>query len=162
MGVWRGWGGVLRGQRRSPGGPDGLAAREREQTLAVRLILAGAGALHVGDCNFGVWRVVRAAVQSGGHALVRLTGVRAGKVAAGRRLQAGLDLAVTWTPTRHDQVDRGLQEEPVAERLVVARVTRRGFRPQQLFLFTTLSDATTYPPERLVARNWWRSWPRSG
>ncbi len=123
-----------------------------EQALAVRLILASAAAaLHVGDRNFGVWRVVRAAAQSGGQALVRLTRVRAGKLAAGRRLKPGLDLAVEWTPSRHDQVDRGLKKKSVAGRLVVVRVRRRGFRPQTLCLFTTLVDAAAYPPERLVA-----------
>jgi hypothetical protein len=44
-----------------------------EQALAVQWILSSAArALYVGDRNFGVWRVVRACVQTGGHALVRL------------------------------------------------------------------------------------------
>lgn len=124
-----------------------------EQTLAVRLILAAvARALYVGDRNFGVWRVVRASVQAGGHALVRLTGARAGRLAAGRRLRAGLDLALDWTPTRHDQVDRGLKKQAVAGRLVVVRVSRRGWRTQTLLLFTTLTDAAAYPPAWLLAQ----------
>lgn len=123
-----------------------------EQTLAVRLILAAAArALYVGDRNFGVWRVVRACAQAGGHALVRLTGARAGRLAAGRPLRPGLDLAVVWTPSAHDQVDPGLQKEAVTGRLVVVRVARRGWRPQTLILFTTLTDATAYPPARLLA-----------
>ncbi len=49
-----------------------------EQALAVQLMLAAAKrVLYIGDRNFGVWRVVRAAVQGGGHALVRLTKVLA-------------------------------------------------------------------------------------
>jgi len=124
-----------------------------EQTLAVRLILAAAArALYVGDRNFGVWRVVRACAQAGGHALVRLTGARAGRLAARRRLQAGLDLAVHWAPTRHDQVDRGLKKGAVAGRLVVVRAARRGWRPQTLVLFTTLTDAHAYPPAWLLAQ----------
>jgi hypothetical protein len=122
-----------------------------EQALAVRLILASQPALHLGDRNFGVWRVVRAAVQSGGQALVRLTGARAGKLAAGRRLKPGLDLAVAWTPSAHDQVDRGLEPKGVPGRLVVVRAQRRGFRTQTLLLFTTLTDALADPPERLLA-----------
>jgi hypothetical protein len=98
-----------------------------EQALAVRLILeAAAHALYVGDRNFGVWRVVRACVQSGGHALVRWTGTRAAKLAAGRRLRPGLDLAVDWTPSAHDQVDRGLKKQAVTGRLVVVQAVRRG------------------------------------
>ena len=124
---------------------------QSEQALAVRLLLAAAKrALYVGDRNFGVWRVVRAAEQSGGEALVRLTRARANKLAAGRRLRSGLDWAVNWIPSAHDQVDRGLKKAPVPGRLVVRRVHRRGYRPQTLFLFTTLRDAAAYPAQRLV------------
>jgi hypothetical protein len=129
-----------------------------EQALAVRLILAQAAhALYVGDRNFGVWRVVRATVQGGGHALVRLTGVRAGKLAEGRKLRPGLDLALQWSPTRHDQVDQGLHKQSVPGRLVVVRVQRRGWRAQTLYLFTTLSDATVYPPAWLL-QQYGRRW----
>jgi len=123
-----------------------------EQTLAVRLILAAARALYVGDRNFGVWRVVRACAQAGGHALVRLTGPRAGRLAGGRRLTPGLDLAVHWTPTRHDQVDRGLKKQAVAGRWVVVRAHRRGWRAQTLYLFTTLTEADAFPPSWLLAQ----------
>jgi hypothetical protein len=122
-----------------------------EQAMAVGLILAARPALHLGDRNFGVWRVVRAAVQSGGQALVRLTGARANKLATGRRLKPGLDLAVEWTPSPHDQVDRGLAKKGVAGRLVVVRAQRQGFRTQTLFVFTTLTDPVAYPPQRLLA-----------
>ncbi len=129
-----------------------------EQALAVRLILAAAArALYVGDRNFGVWRVVRACAQSGGHALVRLTRARANRLAGGRRLQPGLDLALAWTPTRHDHADRGLKRRAVAGRLVVVRVARRGWRAQTLYLFTTLTEAQTYPPAWLV-QQYGRRW----
>jgi hypothetical protein len=77
-------------------------------------------------------------------------------LASRRRLLPGLDLAVQWTPTRHDQVDPGLLSKSVAGRLVVARVKRRGFRAQTLYLFTTLTDVAAYPPERLVRLYGWR------
>ncbi len=121
-----------------------------EQALAVALILDSSPALHLGDRNFGVWRLARAAVQSGGQALFRLTGARANKLAAGRRLKRGLDLAVEWVPSAHDQVDRGLKKQGVAGRLVVVRAQRRGYRTETLFLFTTLTDSVTYPPQRLL------------
>lgn len=123
-----------------------------EQALAVRLVLAWTQqALHLGDRNFGVWRFVRAARQSGGQALVRMTRARANKLAAGRRLKTGLDLLVNWTPSSHDQVDRGLKKESVRGRLVVVQVRRPRYRPQTLFLFTTLLDVEAYPPQRLLA-----------
>ena len=129
-----------------------------EQALAVRLILAAATrALYVGDRNFGVWRVVRACAQSGGHALVRLTRARAGRLAGGRRLKAGLDLALDWTPTRQDQVDRGLQKQAVAGRLVVLRGQRRGWRTETLYLFTTLTETPAYPPAWLL-QQYGRRW----
>ena len=55
-----------------------------------------------------------------------------------------------WAPSAHDQVDRGLQKQAVAGRLVVVRVQRRGWRTQTLYLFTTLTDATAYPPAWLL------------
>ncbi len=122
-----------------------------EQALAVQLILEAAQRLlYVGDRNFGVWRVVRAAVQGGGHALVRLTLVRARRLCGCKRLPAFLDLPLTWSPSAHDQVDPGLQARPVAGRLIILKAQRRGHRPQTLYLFTTLTDAQAYPPQRLL------------
>jgi hypothetical protein len=122
-----------------------------EQALAVQLMLEAAKAvLYVGDRNFGVWRVVRAAVQSGGHALVRLTKVRARRLYGKKRLPSRLDLPVLWAPTAHDQVDPGLKKEAVAGRLLILRVHRRGYRAQSLYLFTTLTAVEVYPPERLL------------
>jgi len=124
-----------------------------EQALAVRIILrAAARALYVGDRNFGVWRVVAAGAQSGGHVLVRLTCCRAGRLAGGHRLKPGLDWAVNWAPTRHDQVDCGLRPTAVAGRLVVVRGTRPGWRTKVLYLFTTLTDRTAYAPAWLLAQ----------
>jgi hypothetical protein len=128
-----------------------------EQALAVQLILQAARpVLYVGDRNFGVWRVVRAALQSGGHALVRLTQVRARRLLGRKRLPAFLDRAVVWTPSDHDQVDAGLGKEPVPGRLLILKAHRPGFRPQNLYLFTTLTDVQAYPPQRLLELYGWR------
>lgn len=128
-----------------------------EQALAVELLLEGAKrALYIGDRNFGVWRVVRAAVQGGGHALVRLTQVRARRLLGTKRLPAFLDQAVVWSPTSHDQVDTGLRKEPVTGRLIIIKAARRGYRSQPLYLFTTLTDVQAYPPQRLLELYGWR------
>jgi hypothetical protein len=122
-----------------------------EQALAVELMLAAAKrVLYIGDRNFGVWRVVRAAVQSGGHALVRLTKVRARRLLGRKRLPAFLDQALVWYPTAHDQVDPGLCKEPVSGRLLIIKAQQRGYRPQTLYLFTTLTDVAAYPPKQLL------------
>ena len=127
------------------------ALSQSEQALAVQLLLAHGGprCLWVGDRNFGVWRVVRAATQSGGQVLVRLTASRA-RCLAGRRLRSHLDQRVQWRPPRHDQVDAGLECLPVVGRLLAVVLRRRGFRPQTLRLFTTLVDVAAYPAAALL------------
>ena len=128
-----------------------------EQALAVQLILAAAKRLlYIGDRNFGVWRVARAAVQGGGHVLVRLTQVRARRLWGRKRLPAFLDLALVWSPSAHDQVDPGLEKQPVTGRLISIKTQRRGYRPQTLYLFTTLTDVQAYPPQRLLELYGWR------
>jgi hypothetical protein len=125
---------------------------DSEQAQLVRLMLFGGvsswpGAatgsiLWMGDANFGVWRVVAAAGQSGQHVLVRLTQVRAAKLAASvsHRLNDGLDLKLFWEPSRHDQADRGLKRVGVEGRLIVKSIHAKGFRPIELMLFTTIDS----------------------
>ena len=128
-----------------------------ERALAVQLMLEAAkSVLYIGDRNFGVWRVVRAARQSGGHALVRLTQVRARRLLGQKRLPQVLDLARQWSPSAQDQVDPGLRPEPVAGRLIILRTLRPGWRAQTLYLFTTLTEVQTYPPQRLLEMYGWR------
>lgn len=122
-----------------------------EQTLAVSLILRGAaGMVWVGDRNFGLWRIARAAVQAQSQVLVRLTETRARRL-LGRSLSAGLDQAVCWTPSRADQIDPGLEALAVEGRLLALLIRRAGLREQWLYLFTTLTDPVRYPAEELLA-----------
>ena len=139
------------------------AITDGEQAQAVRLILYGlshlprASVLWLGDRNFGVWRVVAAAWQRQSQVLVRLTAARAAKLAGGQRLLAGLDLPVSWSPSRHDVRDRGLTAVTVPGRLLVVACARPAFRPQLLYLFTTLTDPVVYPAADLAAlsaRRW--------
>lgn len=128
-----------------------------EQAMAVQLMLQAAQrVLYIADRNFGVWRVVRAASQSGGHALVRLTQVRARRLFGKKRLPGFLDLALQWIPTSHDQVDPGLSKKPVHGRLICLKASRPGFRPQTLYLFTTLTDVQAYPCQLLLQMYGWR------
>lgn len=80
-------------------------AADSEQAQTVRLILCGcaslppalpASVLWMGDANFGVWRVVAAASQSGQHSLMRMTIPRAKKLAGAVPLTPGLDLSAIW------------------------------------------------------------------
>lgn len=102
----------------------------------------------VGDRNFGVFMMAQATRHYQGYALFRLTRVRAQKV-AGRVLRAGDDMPVNWSPSRHDQVHAEMSSAPIVGRVVCYRVARKGFRPQKIFLFTTLLDPTVYTVEAL-------------
>lgn len=104
--------------------------------------------VHVGDRNFGIFMMAQATRHYQGYALFRLTGVRARKI-AGRRLRAGDDVPVNWSPSRHDQVHAEMSNAPIQGRVVCYRVERKGFRPQKIFLFTTLLAPTVYTIEAL-------------
>lgn len=119
-----------------------------EQALACKIIVDAAGeCLFVGDRNFGVFRIVQVARAAGKHVLVRMSDVRAAKL-LGAPLRAG-DFALTWKPTRHDQLQPNSCKEPIAGRLIVTCLDRAGFRPQWLCLFTTLTDTQQYRQEEL-------------
>jgi len=125
-----------------------------EQALSARMLLERCwkGWLLVGDSNFGVYSVVRAMVAAQAQALVRLTAVRARKLArsAGLTLKPGLDATLEWVPSRQDQCTDNLARTPIAGRLLAVRVAPRGFRPFVLYLFTTLVDPLKSPAEELA------------
>ena len=122
-----------------------------EQALACQIILRWAlqACLFIGDRNFGVFRMAQTARAVGAHALLRLTQCRARKL-LGRSLRLG-QYAVTWSPTRHDQLEPGCSPDPVEGQLLVVLIQPKGFRAQTLYLFTTLPLGADYPLEELVA-----------
>jgi hypothetical protein len=125
-----------------------------EQALSAQLLAQRSwqGWLLAGDRNFGVYSVARALVAAQAQALLRLTEVRARKLAraAGSTLKAGLDVPMRWVPTRHDQCPADLTPTPVAGRLLAVRVAPAGFRSFTLYLFTTLRDPQRYPAAELA------------
>ena len=125
------------------------ATRLSEQTLACEIILRTLGScLFLGDRNFGIFRIVQTARQVHKQVLLRMTDVRAVKL-LGHALSAG-DFQVTWKPTRHDKLQPGGSPDPVAGRLIIARLDAPGFRPHWLCLFTTLTDTVAYRSQDLV------------
>jgi hypothetical protein len=120
-----------------------------EQVLACQIILAArAKSLFIGDRNFGIFRVAQAARQAGQAVLLRMTEARARKL-LGRALSAG-DHAVHWQPTRQDKLQPDCAKDPLAGRLLVARIQRKGFRSLSLCLFTTLPKTADYSLPELV------------
>lgn len=130
------------------------ALKRSEQSLCASMLKSHswAGWLLVGDRNFGVYSVARSLVAAGGQGLLRLTEVRAAKLAhsAGLKLRPGLDAPLRCAPTGDDQCPEGITPEPVTGRLLVVRLSRAGFRTLTLYLFTTLLDPIDCPAQQLV------------
>jgi hypothetical protein len=132
-----------------------------EQALSFSLLLPRTWKLWLllGDRNFGVYSVARAAVAAQAHVLLRLTQARATKLArtAGLKLAPGLDAPIRWSSSSHDQVPEGLARTPVQGRLVAVLIERPGYRSFTLYLFTTLLDPLACPVHQLAqlyAQRW--------
>lgn len=125
-----------------------------EQALCTQLLLERSwkGWLLAADRNFGVYSIARTLLAVQAQGLLRLTKVRARKLAhsAGLKLKTGMDAPIDWVPTSHDQCPSGLTCTPVPGRLVAIRVSPRGFRSFTLYLFTTLIDPLQYPAQELA------------
>ncbi|NJP05324.1 MAG: IS4 family transposase [Chloroflexaceae bacterium] len=113
------------------------------------------GALYVGDAHFGIYWVAQV-TQALGHQLIAR--LQASRFHALRRTvvgpspcTSGQDWEVTWTPSRDGKIDPTLPADPVTGRLLAIRLEKKGFRPKDLYLFTTLRDATAYPVAEIAA-----------
>lgn len=127
-----------------------------EQDLARGVLSQAApGSVQVGDRNFGVFKIVQVAQHAGTWVVLRLTKTRAAQLARTTRQPSGA-VAVRWTPSKQDHVYPDLPTTPIAGRLITMTVERDGFRPEVLYLFTTLLDAQRYPPAALVELYGWR------
>ena len=128
-----------------------------EQTLAIQLMrTAPAERLWVGDQLFGIYHLVQVAVAEHQDVLFR---IQAGHIRrwAKTKLPSGSDLDVVWTPSAADHCEADLPAGPIAGRLLYVRIAHPGFRPIDIYLFTTLTDRQQYPAEALVklyARRW--------
>lgn len=130
------------------------APKISEQVLSALLLAqrSWAGWLLVADRNFGVYSVARATVAAHAQGLFRLTEARARKLArsAGLPLAPGLDALLNWSPSKQDRCPEGLTADPVPGRLIVMRISRRGYRTVTLYLFTTLVDQLKCPASELA------------
>jgi Transposase DDE domain len=86
----------------------------------------------------------------GSAALIRLQATRARHLLP-RAVASGTDPDLTWPPSRFDQCADDLPTPPIPGRLIYVRLTRAGFRPIDLYLFTTLLDREAFSLTDLVA-----------
>lgn len=130
-------------------GPQAVSEQKLAETTLSSLPLHS---VVLGDRNFGVFSVAYAAQQRGLTVVLRLTEMRAAKL-AGRICQPG-EYDIVWEASRWDRIKHPLlaPQAAVAGRLIAARVGR-GKSKQWLYLFTT----SPLPAQEVVAlysRRW--------
>jgi putative transposase len=131
-------------------GPEAVS----EQALAEQATQAlPASSVIIGDRNFGIFSVAFQAHSRGHGVIIRLTAVRARKVAGGA-ISSAIDQPVVWQSSRWDKQKAGgwPTDARVAGRLI-ARQVGRGKHKQWLYLFTTMP----WDAEQVVAcygRRW--------
>jgi len=122
-------------------GPQAVSEQQLLESVIGRL---PGGSVAIGDANFGVFSVAYAGAQSDHAVLLRLTTVRARRL-AGVRLRDGIDRRVVWRPSRWDRKSHPHlpADACVRGRLIVRRVQPdNGATPFLLYLFTTQQTAT--------------------
>jgi hypothetical protein len=111
------------------------------------------------DQGLGLYCVAQSARANGQHVLMRVQKTRALALLKGSghaKLGHGEEARVTWH-AKGVRTEPSLSTDPVAGRLIYRRIETPGFKPLEIYLFTTLLDPQTYPQEELVeiaARRW--------
>jgi hypothetical protein len=111
--------------------------------------------LYVADRYFGSFRFLQVARACQQQVVVRLSAKTARWLLKDqgqpRTPPPGTDLHLTWTFHADRVVEPDLPTTAIPGRWLYARYERPGFRPVDLFLFTTLLEAERYPLADLVA-----------
>jgi hypothetical protein len=131
-------------------GPQAVSEQALAQTAMASVPLPS---VVVGDRNFGVFSMAYAAHQRGVTVVLRLTEVRARKL-AGANLGSSGEQAIVWKASRWDRISHPNlpSEAAVAGRLIAERVGR-GKSKAWLYLFTT-SALPAREVEALYGRRW--------
>ena len=122
----------------------GPAAVSEQQLLESAMGRLPHGSVVIGDANFGVFSVAYAGAQSSHPVVLRLTTIRAQRLAVGR-LRDGIDRPMVWRPSRWDRKSHPdlPADACVQGRLIVRQVQPdNGATPFLLYLFTTLATAS--------------------
>jgi IS4 transposase len=113
------------------------------------------GSLYLGDQGFGVYRTAQVARELKKEVLLRVETKIAKALqkrnGVQRYLKPGEERHLVWAPTASNKIEPGCSVEPIEGRLIYARVEKDGFRPVDIYLFTTLLDEEIYPAAEIVA-----------
>lgn len=105
--------------------------------------------IYIGDQGLGVYRTVQTAEANQHKVVLRIQKRTAKKLwkssLCNRPLASGTEHNVTWEPYAHIKVDPDLPSEPIQGRLIYVCIQQNGFRPMEVYLFTTLLDDVFYP-----------------
>lgn len=118
---------------------------------------AGPGWVWVGDMNFGCYRTAQVASAYQQDVLVRMRPDRVKSWIGKQQMASGTDRPVVWELKQVRGVEPDLPTPAIAGRLLYLRVERPGFRPFDLYLFTTLIDRLQFPTQAIFAlygRRW--------
>jgi IS4 transposase len=111
--------------------------------------------LYLGDQGFGVYRTAQVARACGKKVLLRVEKKVAQALqkrnSSQRYLKPGEERRLDWVPLPHNKIDPDLSTAPIPGRLIYAQITSAGFRPIDLYLFTTLLDDQLYLATEIVA-----------
>jgi hypothetical protein len=131
--------------------------RESEIALALRLVRRiPAGCVFLGDRYFGLYHLLQVLDHQRQDILARLNSDRA-KRWFKPGMPTGTDLDVLWSPSQYDQLEPDLPAPAIPGRFLYVRIDTPGFRPLDLYLFTTLTDRQQFPLDDLVklyAQRW--------
>ena len=121
-----------------------------ERTLARNLIRQlETPVIFVGDRYYGEYRMVQVVTAFKHHAIFRM---RADWVQ--KWLRSGVeprsDMDICWQPSPAPYREAELPADPIAGRLLSYRIERPGFRPLDLYLFTTLLDRERFSYQAIV------------
>jgi hypothetical protein len=129
-----------------------------EVSLAVTLLRAAVpGWVWVGDANFGAYRIAQVAHHQQQDLVVRLRTDRVQRWIRHQPMRSGEDRSVSWSGANNQYIEPDLPAPDIAGRLLYVRVERDGFRPMDVYLFTTLTDRLTYSTQAILAlyaRRW--------
>jgi IS4 transposase len=105
--------------------------------------------IYVSDQGLSVYRTVQTAEAMNHKVVMRVEKRTANRLWKSTIKKAPLVTAkehdVIWKPAEKTKVDPNLPIKPIRGRLIYFRIEKKGFRPIDVYLFTTLLSSTEYP-----------------